>query len=340
MTKLETARSLAWQHGVVSVEGLGGMLGPTLFLLPDGSQIAPFHVAPWANETAGEALPPILRRLRGEWPCVPFGFEADRYSNAGWPTSLAAAAIDSLPHGYCSNADWRFEAEQNDSIGLAIDYPEDHPIRRLVRRVTPDPDAAAIDFELTIDVRGDCHLPIGLHPVFRLPLEPGAMDVEVEDTVTAMTYPGAVDASSIFVQDALLAPWNDVLLRDGARCDVSRLPLPHATEELVQLLDMPGHASLRNCNEGYRIRMAWNREHFPSALLWLSNGGRQSPPWSGRHFALGFEPVCSAFDLGTQISATDNPISRRGTPTARRFRADEHFVTRYRISVEAATEAR
>jgi len=336
MTKLREARSLVWQHGVVSVEDQGGMLGPTLFVLSDGRQVAPFHVAPWADEGGGEELPGILKRLRGEWPCVPFGFDADRAPDGGWPGSQAATTLDPLPHGFSSNNPWRFEAGPEGSIALNIDYPEGHPIRGLRRTVTPDPNGAALDFTLEIDVRADCTLPLGLHPSFRLPNTPGAMRIEVGSTVTGMTFPAPVDASSIFAQGALLEPWHDVPLAAGGRLDVRGAPLPQPTEELVQLLDMPGHASLWNTAEGYRVRLTWNPEHYQSALLWFSNRGRTFAPWNGRHLALGLEPICSAFDLGQQVSAADNPISRRGIPTARSFSAGEHFITRYRIEVEAA----
>lgn len=336
MTKLGEARSLVWQHGVVSVESLGGMLGPTLFVLPDGRQVAPFQVAPWADEPGGGELPGILRRLRGEWPCVPFGSDADRAPEGGWPGSQAAGTVDPFPHGFSSSNDWRFEAEGIADIALAIDYPGVHPIRGLRRRVTPDANGAALDFELEIEVRHDCLLPIGLHPTFRLPAKPGMMRIEVGSEVSGMTFPAPVDASSIFAQGALLEPWHDVPLKAGGRLDVRQVPLPQATEELVQLIDMPGRAALWNMAEGYRVKLGWNAEHYPSALLWFSNRGRQMAPWNGRHLALGLEPICSAFDLGQQVSAAENPISRRGVRTARQFRAGEKFVTRYRIEVEPA----
>ena len=123
---------------------------------------------------------------------------------------------------------------------------------------------------------------------------------------------------------------------DGSILDVSRVPLLRPTEEILQLLDMPGHASILNTAEGYRVRLSWNPEHYPSTLLWFSNRGRQMPPWNGRHLALGLEPICAAFDLGTQISAGHNPIAGRGVPTARKVRAGERFVTRYRSVVVAA----
>ena len=80
-------QALAWPHGIVSVESLGGMVGPTVFVLPDGRQIAPFQIAPWADEAGTEDIPPILQRLRGEWPCVPFGSDGDRAAANGWPVT-------------------------------------------------------------------------------------------------------------------------------------------------------------------------------------------------------------------------------------------------------------
>ena len=92
-------------------------------------------------------------------------------------------------------------------------------------------------------------------------------------------------------------------------------------------------------NQEYKTTLP---EKHQKGLALLSEAGvlpasvRQMAPWNGRHLALGFEPICSAFDLGPQISTADNPISRRGTKTARRFSAGERFTTRYRIAVEAA----
>ena len=54
------------------VAALGGMLGPVWFTLPDGPVVQPFAVAPWADDPPEKlnVLPPILRRLRGEFPCA------------------------------------------------------------------------------------------------------------------------------------------------------------------------------------------------------------------------------------------------------------------------------
>jgi hypothetical protein len=333
------AHALVWNHGVLSVESLGGMLGPTSFILPDGRQIAPFQIAPWANEPLTADVPGVLQRLRGEWPCVPYGSDIDRSAIAGWPASHASRTVDTHPHGYCSNHLWRFEEVSGDTISVAIDYPSAHPIRRLERRVCAVSDRAAINFELRIEARHDCRMPIGLHPCFRLPTIPGAMQIELPQSASSMSYPSAFDRSSLFAPGQLAPQWNLVHGSDGNVLDVSRVPFAQHTEDLLQVLGVPGQASLWNASEGYRVRIEWNSEHFPSVMLWYSNRGWQTAPWNGRHLAIGLEPICSAFELGQQISAAENPISARGVATARSFRSGEQFVTRYRIGVEPAERA-
>ncbi len=313
------------------------MLGPTVFTLPDGRQIAPFHIAPWFDEqTAG--LPGILQRLRGEWPCVPFGAASDRLAGDGWAASDAGAEPDPHPHGFASNHHWHRIASQAGELALAIDYPGDHPIARLERRIRPVPGVACLEITLSLHVRRDCTLPIGLHPVFRLPAQPGALRLDIKANAAA-TFPGRVDASSIFAPGQIVADWHAIPLTNGTMLDPGHLPLTAQTEDLLQLLGVGGQAALHNLAENYRVRLNWNAADFPDLLLWFSNRGRQFAPWNGRHLALGVEPVCAAFDLGSQISAAPNPINALGGPTARSFRAGEVFVTRYQITVEPGSDA-
>ena len=116
--------------------------------------------------------------------------------------------------------------------------------------------------------------------------------------------------------------------------DPSTVPLVSHTEDLLQLLDVDGHAELHNLAENYRVSLDWNADQFPDLLLWFSNFGRKHSPWNGRHLALGVEPVCSAFDLGSQISSQPNPINARGKATAHVFRAGEVFETCYRVTID------
>jgi len=332
------ARSLSWSHGVVSVETLGGMLGPTLFVLPDGRQIAPFHIAPWFDGDQASDQPGILRRLRGEWPCVPFGAASHRSSQNGWPASDPALEPDQFPHGHGSNHDWHWLDAAPDEIALAIDYPAHHPIAGLRRRVQPVAGQAAIDFVLEINARRDCVLPIGLHPVFRLPVAIGAMRLDITARA-ARTFPGQVDPSSIFAPDQMAQNWHAITLTDGTTLDPGAVPLARHFEDLLQLMQVGGHAELHNLAENYRIRLDWDADHFPDLLLWFSNFGRKHSPWNGRHLALGVEPVCSAFDLGSQTSSHPNPVNAQHGRTAHIFQAGEVFETRYRVAIDSPGDA-
>ncbi len=326
--------AIAWAHGMASVQALGGMLGPVTLLLPDGRQVSPLHVAPWFDDPERHAQPLILRELRGEWPCVPFGTDGPRALPEGWSATGESFDGAGVPHGHSSNAEWVFTNVEATSITLTCDYPETHPIRRLTRTISADPKAPALDITLTVEARRPCRLPIGLHPTLRLPV-----------TGTARLEPPAFREGRVFPLDVepgqgLLQPGASfdgleaVPCRDGGSLSLARLPLSDNTEELVQLIGVSGGFRLRY-PDGWTVTLDWDTAHFPSLLLWISNRGRAYAPWNSRHVALGVEPVCAAFDLGPAISTAPNPISAGGTATARVFDPEHPFTTSYRIGVTA-----
>ena len=329
-------RGLGWKHGALTVQRHAAMLAPLTFLLPNGRQVNPMHVAPWAEEPIAAELPGILQRLRGEWPCVPFGYAVtDPTAPAEWARLNGPSEPGEEIHGHSSNHPWTWEESDGSSLKLFIDYPAGSPVKRLVRTITPDPNAPAVDIELRVEIKDACRLPLGLHPTFRLPTKTGAARIEPAAFAEGRTYPGTVEPSApLFAIDRAFASLDAVPGRDGGSIDASRLPFADDTEELLQLNGIDGSVALANEAEGYRVRLTWQKEHFPSLLLWISNRGRKAAPWNGRHLALGMEPICSPFGLGPAVARADNPMAKAGTPTARDFAAGEVFTTRYRIEAE------
>jgi hypothetical protein len=326
-------RGLGWAHGALTVQRLGAMLAPLTFVLADGRQVSPFHIAPWADEPEAEALPGLLRKLRGEWPCMPFGYSvpADGWPDA-WSRVMGPPEHDEEAHGHSSNHDWTWVDGDSRSLSLTLDYPASSPVARVERTVTPDPAAPAVDIEFTVVVRRACRLPIGLHPVFRLPMQTGAAEVELGTFDHGRTYPDDVEPGApLFAKDATFSSLSAVPARAGGTVDASRLPLAADTEELLQIQGLDGTVALANHAEGYRVRLSWQKEHFPSLLLWYSNRGRKAFPWNGRHVAIGVEPICSPFGLGPATAVADNPIAQSGVPTALEFTPERPFTTRYRI---------
>lgn len=294
-----TVWRLRWPHGEAELQSLGGMLAPVTFELSDGRRFQPLQVAPWAEEPQSASLPGILRRLRGEWPCVPFGRD-DR--PAGLPATWAAvAALDGEKpwgHGYGAHHHWHLVAQGVDFIRIAIDYPPASPVERLGREIRADPDLAALDITLTIIARRDVTLPVALHPTFRLPQEPGSVVLEQISFDRAISYP--VPAEPGISRLAAAAASDDLTAMPGvgASLDLTRLPLARATEELLQLKNCRSPIVLHYRAAQAHVSLSWDQAALPDVMLWLSNGGRAAEPWRGRHYALGIEPLNGPFDLG------------------------------------------
>ena len=331
----DRSRVLAWRHGVVSVDALGGMLGPTSFVLPDGRLVSPFHIAPWHNDRSVQADGGMLAGLRGEWPCVPFGypFPSDEYGDA-WPGEIEARAEVEHPHGYGSNAVWSFGAPEDDRIVLSVDYPESEAVRRLARVVAPDPEAPALDIELTIEMRRASCEPVALHGCFALPRAAGKARIEPGVFRTGRTHPGTVEPEApIFAQDSRFAALDDVSGRNGGKIDASHVPFQANGEDLLQLDGIEGPVALANLQAEYRVSFDWDRSVLPSLLLWYSNRGRSAAPWSNRHLCIGMEPICSPFGMSPDMARADNPIAAGGTPTCLQLSPDSPLTIRYRFEV-------
>jgi hypothetical protein len=332
----DAERSLNWAHGSLSVQRLGAMMAPAQFRLSDGRMVSPLHIAPWGDEPVAAGLPGILRRLRGEWPCVPFGYSVP---GGGWPREWADVMGPPTPdeevHGHSSNHEWDWLESEDASLSLALNYPGTSPVDRVERVVKPDPAAPAVDLAFRIFAKRKCRLPIGLHPVFRLPAETGAVRLELGSFSVGRTYPGTVElGKALFAANRIFTDIAAVPARNsGSPLDASALPFATDAEELLQVEGLSGHAALANLAEGYRVQLSWNPADFPSLLLWMSNRGRSAEPWNGRHLAIGIEPICSPFGFGPATALAENPIARSGVPTALEFSPLAPFETRYRISV-------
>ncbi len=320
------------------VQPLGGMLAPAVFDL-GGRSVQPFAVAPWADESGTERLPGIMQRLRGEWPCVPFGMPHTRRDlPADWTAGLAdLAPVDDEPHGHGSNHLWTLTPESASGVLAAIGYPADHPIRWLERTVRGDGALPAIDLTLTVHARRDVSLPIGLHPTFRLPDDRRGARLELGDAACAWTFP--VDAEpgrSRFAPDQRGVPTGALALSAGGSADLSALDLSGDSEDLVLVTGLPGRIALANHAEGYRVTVTWDATALPGCLLWISNQGRRFAPWNGRFRALGIEPIAAPFDLGTTYAASENhPLALSGFRGSVGFKAGRPWTTAYRIACEA-----
>ncbi len=326
--------TLSWKYGSLEVQTTGCMIGPVFFKTENGKEIQPFHIAPWGDEQQTQELEPILKRSRGEWPCVPFGAarKIDQlrpdWERCKWETS------EDMPHGPSSNMEWKLKEQTKELLTFILEYPANHDVKSLTRIIKPDANGTAIDFELQVEVRRNTKMPIGLHPTFRLSPTPLKCRLQPSKYKFGITFPGNFEPGSYLLEpNALFASLNSIPAADHTQIDLSRLPLPQNCENLVQLCGIEGSFELINNEELYTMKLEWNKEHYPSCILWMSNRGRSYYPWNSRNLCLGIEPVNAAFDLGNHVSLAENPIHKKGISTAMEFRAGEIWKTNYRMSL-------
>jgi hypothetical protein len=308
----EATRTLAWDGGRAELQCLGGMLGPVWFSARGRADFAPLQVAPWADEPGADALPGILRRLRGEWPCVPFGrTDLPDGLPPDWGTRDPG---DGWGHGYASNHAWQW-LETGDLLSLALTIEAPAPLRRLTRVVRATPGTPELLLTLQVEVAEPCTLPIALHPTLRLDAGPVRLELPPHGAVLSYPVPAEPGVSRLG-PDRSFERLERAPCRDGSTLDLTRYPLPHDTEELLQLRDVGGPVLLHYADAGWALQLDWDHHVLPDLMLWVSHRGRAYPPWNGRHLALGVEPVNGVFDLGRVATPPPgHPLAdRRGVP--------------------------
>lgn len=306
-----------WPHGAGEAQALGGMVGPVRFRLR-GQAVQPFAVAPWAEEPQPAAVPGHLRRLRGAFPCLPFGVGAPLFDPAPDWAFANRAAMAGPPHGHASNGLW--QRLPGDALALRFAGPPEDPVAWLEQRLLPDPAGPGLGVAVTAATRRDARLPFGQHWLLRLPPAPARVEIAA-DFALGLTYPGCLTPGvSQARPGARFASLAAVPARRGP-LDLAQLRVTPPMEEVVQLCGLAGPLVVRYPDEGWGLAIDWDRAQLPCCLLWIGGAGIGEAPWHHRFLGLGVEPVAAAFDLAPAVSAGDNPIRRAGFATALDFAA-------------------
>jgi hypothetical protein len=110
-------------------------------------------------------------------------------------------------------------------------------------------------------------------------------------------------------------------LADGTTADLGRYPIADRHEDFVMLVEAQAAglgwtAAVRPGAQDIMLSLK-NPRDFPVTFLWYSNGGRDYPPWNGRHLGvLGIEEGRAWAGYGHAASIAPNPLSRVGIPTS------------------------
>ena len=321
------------KFGSFELQSLGGMLGPVFFNLGN-RKVSPLFVAPWIDDPGVSQLEPIFHSLRGEFPCVHFG-KGQSIANPDqeWK-DLNLEDKDELLHGFSAHNHWRLVEQNEIGIAIEIDYPVNSPIKKLTRRITPSSDKPALNIELIVEPRRYCELAIGIHPIFKMPDKVGALKLHPGIFKFGLTSPGKnIEESTQIKPNSVFTSLKHIEKMAGGDIDLSLLLPLEPVECLLQLCGTDGSFNLFYVDEDYHVKLEWDKEHFPSCLLWISYNAIPSFPWNSKTRALGVEPVNSVFDFGTDVSVSENPISGEGIKTFMKFYSEKIWKTNYRLSV-------
>lgn len=272
---------LVWDRGRASVAATAAMLTDVVFHgIPRHAR--PFAQAPWAPDDEDVmASPGHLRVLGGDFVCLPFGSApVPSDAPAAWRHASRAAhvgqRIPQPPHGHPADARWRLRSADDATVDAELTLPTGD-VERLRRRVRGVPGRARLEFELEVVSRRDHRTSMGLHPILALP-DDGEASIDVA-FAWGRVWPGSLHPDARPLPDAMFTALDAVPAR-GGRADLTRLPPPHPTEEIVQLVGARSPLRIRH-DDGTVVVVEWDHVVFPSVLLWLSDRGLAAPPWRG-----------------------------------------------------------
>jgi hypothetical protein len=274
---------------------------PFLVFHWQGRTLAPLHRAPWVEDAAfPDAMPPVDRKLSGDFVCAPFG-----------PSDVEP----SPPHGWSSNSAWSLRSDDDRGLHLSLDRAILGA--HLTKHLRPAPDAPLLYQVHTI--AGGCGgLTFAHHPMMRVT---GGARLFTSPKRLVVTPDAPIVEGRHALQCGVVV--NDhaaVPATHGGTIDVSRLPISESDEDFVALVEADGSklgwtAVIRESFEDI-VFILKDPGVLPLTMLWHSNGGREDPPWNGRHKGvLGVEDGVAAGAAGHKAALGDTVFSEAGVPT-------------------------
>ena len=308
----------------------GGHLGPVRFRIGKNRWVEPYAVAPWAKETLAPGTPEVLRVMRGDFFCMPFGGNSKPCRGENHP-----------PHGETANAVWTLGSSRPHRLDLSMETR----VRkgRVEKTLELVPGHCAIYSRHVISgMKGP--IPLGHHAILKLP---GANTgrISVSRFTHGQVLPEAFEnpaegGYSILKSGAKFKSLRRVPRADGLFTDLSVYPSREGYEDLVMMAADPklpfAWTALVVAEEGYVWFSLKNPRILRSTVFWMSNGGRHYAPWNGRHrHAIGLEEVTANFHLGLADSVKPNPLSRAGVETCIHLDPKKPLTIPYVMAVTA-----
>ncbi len=298
----------------LAVTRLGGHMGPVTFFPGTGQPIQPYYVSPWQEEKL-DIDEPVLRTLRGDFFCMPFGGN-NRYRGE-----------DHVAHGETATAEWTLAdlSGQDGATTLTLTMDTTERPGRVTKELTLVDGQSVVYCTHTLEGFSG-KMCLGHHATLALPEQPGALRVATSRFQLGMTNPkvfsdpagGEYQSFRIGKRFTRLSRV-PVLWPEPGFGDASSFPIREGFTDLLAICrkptQRPAWTTATVASRGYLWFSLKDAAVLPTTAMWISNRGRHGPPWNGRNRCLGLEDVCAYFAEGLADSARTNLLSEAGYPT-------------------------
>jgi hypothetical protein len=282
----------------ISAEGVSIRFDPQCGVIDDlaiecgGVTLRPMHRAPWvvSGESLSDQIAPVERKLAGDFFCAPFG----------------RSAADVPIHGWAANGNWEGIGQTTAGGGAVtarFSLRETIHGARLVKEITLRPGQPVV-YQRHVFDGGEGHIPVAHHAMVRVP---GGAALSFSPKAYGRTTNSPLESDPARGRSLLKYPQRietlaQVALADGGTADATTYPFAQRHEDFIALVEEEGArigwSAALAAKDGFLFFAVKDAAALPETLLWMSNGGRDYAPWSGRHsYVLGIEEAASSFHI-------------------------------------------
>ncbi|MEM5495630.1 hypothetical protein [Hoeflea sp. AS16] len=293
--------------------------------------LSPLHRTPWVDDPAArfpEGTPPNVRRLSGDFLCAPFGRnDVEPAPSHGWPANSGWDHVETVSLKNRLTAVFRL---QRRVMGAVVEKRmtliAGHPFVYQEHSFSGGHGAVSAAHHVMVHMADGGDLAVSPKQSARTP--PDALETDPERGRSILAYPASTADLTAFP------------LANGAVADLTKYPVGERHEDFLTLVEAPGRplgwSVVSRKSEQDRIIVLKRPDVLPVTMLWMSNGGRDYAPWSGRHTGvLGIEDA-RASPSGHADSCRENELSLSGIPTAFDLAKEPGVVMRQIIGACAA----
>lgn len=300
----------------LAVTQQGGQMAPVKFYRNTAKAVQPYYVSPWQGE--GLKIPdPILRTLRGDFFCMPFGANAKPYRGE-----------KHVCHGEPASGKWKFVKMERTGSVTSLTLAMKTKVRPgEITKILSLVEGHNVVYSRHVLEGYSGKMPLGHHATLALRQEEGSLRVATSEFRLGMTCPLVTGDSSAGEYQSLAVGkrFRDLssvatLWKDSPKADCSAFPARRGFGDFMAVFkkssDNPAWTTATDAGSGYMWFSLKDPAILPATGIWASNHNRHSPPWNGRNLCLGLEDVCAYYAEGIADSARANELTKAGIATA------------------------